>query len=568
MENIAKLKKMIGDLKTWHKYSIGITLFAIITVLSFIYAMPDEYETLYSNLSESDRQEILVELQKIGVDFKEDETTSAITVKGKDVNWVRKEMTSMGLPSESGFGYETFFESSLGATQKDKELRELAGRKGQLERDIVKNFAIIESASVQLTLPEKASIFEESTQKGSASVTIGLRKGTQISEQQLIGLQHMVSTAIPGVKAEEVKVIDNEQGIISNGTGDNKSTMSTAYEKQMQIQEKTEENIIEDIRTSLTTFFGYDNLTLNVKVGINFDEIVQNIEKYSDDDSGMRSKQSAIEDTVNTEGTINPEAGVEENGDVIGYDVDAEGRPIRYEQHKEDVIENFEVGKTVETIKKNPELTNTNIVIWVDKTKMQEKGIDERQFRDAIAIAAGLIINPDGTYLNGQVRVVTIDKEVAEKEDVNETVGIALFFKENLLLVIIIAIVMLSLIGLLLFLLIRKKKNKDKLEGRKNQQNENDIQVNEIQGTSTSTGQGMFVGDEEDEDTLDLQQRTISDSTLNDDFPYGVETEQEKKKRLLRESRQKELDLRVENLGKEHPKETAELLRKWLNERR
>jgi flagellar M-ring protein FliF len=165
----------------------------------------------------------------------------------------------------------------LGATQKDKELRELAGRKGQLERDIVKNFAIIESASVQLTLPEKASIFEESTQKGSASVTIGLRKGTQISEQQLIGLQHMVSTAIPGVKAEEVKVIDNEQGIISNGTGDNKSTMSTAYEKQMQIQEKTEENIIEDIRTSLTTFFGYDNLTLNVKVGINFDEIFKTL---------------------------------------------------------------------------------------------------------------------------------------------------------------------------------------------------------------------------------------------------------------------------------------------------
>jgi hypothetical protein len=161
---------------------------------------------------------------------------------------------------------------------------------------------------------------------------------------------------------------------------------------------------------------------------------------------------------------------------------------------------------------------------------MQEKGIDERQFRDAIAIAAGLIINPDGTYLNGQVRVVTIDKEVAAKEDTNETVGIAMFFKENLLLVIIIAIVMLSLIGLLLFLLIRKKKNKKNSEGRKNQQNlnENDIQVNEIQGTSTSTGQ-EFIG-EEDEDTL-ISIKNYFDS-LNDDFPYGVETEQEKKKRF------------------------------------
>jgi flagellar biosynthesis/type III secretory pathway M-ring protein FliF/YscJ len=92
MENIAKLKKMIGDLKTWHKYSIGITLFAIITVLSFIYAMPDEYETLYSNLSESDRQEILVELQKIGVDFAEDEKDCYYS-KDKDVT--KKEMTSM-----------------------------------------------------------------------------------------------------------------------------------------------------------------------------------------------------------------------------------------------------------------------------------------------------------------------------------------------------------------------------------------------------------------------------------------------------------------------------------------
>lgn len=554
MEILKNFKKFIVELKTWQKYLLGISLFAIITIFSFIYAMPDGYETLYSDLSEGDRQEILVELQKIGVDFKEDETTAAITVPKKDVNWVRKEMTNLGLPSESGFGYESFFESSLGATQKDKELRELAGRKGQLERDIVKNFSSIETASVQLTLPEKTSIFEESTQKGTASVTIGIKRGSRMTEQQLMGLQHMVSTAIPGVKAEEVKVIDSEVGIISNGLGDENLTMSTAYEKQMQIQEKTEENIKEDIKRALANFLGYDNLALNVNVAINFDEIVQNIEKY-DDKGVLRSNQSEKEDTVKTEGEIDPEAGIEENGDVVGYEVDEQGRPIRYEQRKENIIENFEIGKTVETIKKNPELTNTNIVIWVDKAKMDEKGVDADQFRDAIAIAAGLMINPDGTYQNGQISVMTIDKEaeevVAEVEE--EEKG---FADVNLLIVIGIIVGMFIIIALLVFFILRKKKKK------------NEDAVSGDENMSSSPSKTLYVGDGEDEELRDFHQRTISDSSINSGIPSEEEgTSQEKQLRLSMERKQKELDIQIGKLGSEHPKETAELLRKWLNER-
>lgn len=564
MEILKNFTKFVGELKTWQKYLIGISLFAIITMISFIYAMPDGYETLYSNLSEGDKQEILVELQKMGVEFKEDEATSAITVQKKDVNWVRKEMTNQGLPSESGFGYETFFESSLGATQKDKELRELAGRKGQLERDIVKNFANIETASVQLTLPEKTSIFEESTKNGTASVTIGFKGGSQITEQQLMGLQHMVSTAIPGVKAEEVKVIDSKIGIISNGLGDENSTMSTAYEKQMQIQDKTEENIKDDIKKALTNFLGYDNLALNVNVAINFDEIVQNIEKY-DDQGILRSSQSDKEDTVKTEGEIDPEAGIDENGEVIGYEVDEEGRPIRYEQRKENIIENFEIGKTVETIKKNPELTNTNIVIWVDKSKMDEKGIDAAQFRDAIAIAAGLTINQDGTYQNGQVSVMTIDKEAQEiAEDVVEEVeGFANFVQKNLFLVIGLIVGMVIVIVLLVFFLIRKKKKKK----NENEEQSDGRNVNAL----SATGQSLYVDDSEhadDSELSDYQQRTISDSTSNSSFLIEKETSQEKQLRLAMEQQQKELDEQIGQLGSEHPKETAELLRKWLNERK
>ena len=71
-----------------------------------------------------------------------------------DAPWVRKEMNGMGLPFNSKSGEEILLESSLGSSEQDKNEANCRYEK-QLEQDIVRNFATVETANVQITLPEK-----------------------------------------------------------------------------------------------------------------------------------------------------------------------------------------------------------------------------------------------------------------------------------------------------------------------------------------------------------------------------------------------------------------------------
>ena len=44
-------------------------------------------------------------------------------------------------------------------------MKQIVGTKKQLEQDIVRNFATVETANVQITLPEKETIFDEEKRK-------------------------------------------------------------------------------------------------------------------------------------------------------------------------------------------------------------------------------------------------------------------------------------------------------------------------------------------------------------------------------------------------------------------
>ncbi len=113
---------------------------------------------------DADKQEITAELSKLGVDYQL-AADGSIRVQKNDAPWVRKEMNGMGLPFNSKSGEEILLESSLGSSEQDKKMKQIVGTKKQLEQDIVRNFATVETANVQITLPEKETIFDEENGK-------------------------------------------------------------------------------------------------------------------------------------------------------------------------------------------------------------------------------------------------------------------------------------------------------------------------------------------------------------------------------------------------------------------
>ena len=81
-------------------------------------------------------------------------------------------MNGMGLPFNSKSGEEILLESSLGSSEQDKNEANCRYEK-QLEQDIVRNFATVETANVQITLPEKETIFDEEKQKEQLRLLLG-----------------------------------------------------------------------------------------------------------------------------------------------------------------------------------------------------------------------------------------------------------------------------------------------------------------------------------------------------------------------------------------------------------
>ena len=57
----------------------------------------------------------------------------------------------------------------------------------------------------------KRDNFDEEKAKGTAAITVGVKRGQLLTADRVAGIQQMISAAVPGVKAEEVSVIDSKK---------------------------------------------------------------------------------------------------------------------------------------------------------------------------------------------------------------------------------------------------------------------------------------------------------------------------------------------------------------------
>ena len=514
-----KIKNIFQSLKMWHKMVLGAALLAIVTGALLYFTLPDKYVTIYQNLNDADQQEITAELSKLGVDY-QIATDGSIRVPQEDAPWIRKEMNGMGLPFNSKSGEEILLESSLGSSEQDKQMKQLIGTKKQLEQDIVRNFATIESANVQITLPEKETIFDEETAKGTAAITVGVKRGQVLTEDQVAGIQQMISAAVPGVKAEEVSVIDSEKGIISKGADASHSTGSSSYEKEIEMQQQIESKLKQDIDATLITMFEPNEFKVNTKVTVNYDEVTRQTEDYGDQ-GVLRSKQDQQEKSTAQEGTDAQQgAGITANGEVPNYGTNnSQDGKVVYDQNSGNKIENYEIDKTIETIKKHPELTKTNVVVWVDNDTLLERNMDIEEFKSAIGTAAGLQTDQNGQFINGQVNVVTVQFDQPKKEEPKEPEADG--FNWWLIGSIIGAILLLGALAWYFFV---KRKKKD---------------------------------EEWEEEIEPLVQEEVA--ATNESILEVPEEE------LKPEPEELTLDEQVREVTKEHAEGTAKVVKKWLN---
>ncbi|EAW7056728.1 flagellar basal body M-ring protein FliF [Listeria monocytogenes] len=435
---MAKIKTMYSKLKNWHKGAILVGLFVVVTVLLLYMNTPKTEVTLYKNLSETSQQQVTDQLAKMGVDYTVDKSGN-ILVDEKVETLVRDKFADLGIPYTGQDGNDILLNSSLGASEEDKKMQEKVGTKVNLEKEIVQSYGTtIDSASVQLTLPESSSIFEEASQKGTAAVTLKTKNNQTLTSEQVLGIQRTVSAAVPNVASDDVAIIDTKKGVISEADT-SKEEGSSAYKNEVDIQNAIGKNVKTDIEGTLSSIFALDNFRVNTNVVVNFDEIKQNTEHYPNDGKVRSNQKDTSTDT--SKGSANTtESGTASNADVPNYTEQNGDDTNTYTSEKSSETTNYELDSTIQEIKKHPALAKTNVVVWVDQNALNKNGVDMAEFTKAIGVSAGLTPNMtteeagadgeaaaaptfEGTFQNGDVTIMPIqflDNATPAEKDTTE----------------------------------------------------------------------------------------------------------------------------------------------------
>lgn len=428
---MTRIKTMYSKLKNWHKVAILVGFFVIVTVALLYMNQPSTKVTLFKNLSETSQTQVTDELGKIGVDYTIDKNGDILVDKSVE-KLVRDKMEEDGIPYTGTDGNDILLNSSLGASEEDKKMQEQVGTKANLEKEILQSYSnVVDSATVQMTMPESDSIFEEASQKGSAAVTIKTKGQMSLSTAQVQGIQRTVSAAIPNINAEEVAVIDSKRGVVSDSATTAKDEGSSAYKNEVDIQDAIGKDIKTDIEDTLSSIFALKNFRVNTNVTVNFDEIKQKTEKYPRDGK-VRSEQKDSTTDKST-GSAGQASGTESNADVPNYTENGGNSDSTYTSEKNSETTNYELDSTMQEIKKHPALAKTNVVVWVDQNTLDANRVDMNEFTKAIGVAAGLTPNMtdpngdgggnananadgngtnqevfDGTFKNGEVTIMPI----------------------------------------------------------------------------------------------------------------------------------------------------------------
>ncbi|MBC2227190.1 flagellar basal-body MS-ring/collar protein FliF [Listeria seeligeri] len=545
---MAKIKTMYSKLKNWHKGAIFVGLFVVVTVFLLYLNTPKTEITLYKNLSETSQQQVTDQLAKMGVDYTVDKSGN-ILVDEKVETLVRDKFADLGIPYTGQDGNDILLNSSLGASEEDKKMQEKVGTKVNLEKEIVQSYGTtVDSASVQLTLPESSSIFEEASQKGSAAVTLKTKNNQTLTSEQVLGIQRTVSAAVPNVASEDVAIIDTKNGVISEADT-TKEEGSSAYKNEVDIQNAIGKNVKTDIEGTLSSIFALDNFRVNTSVTVNFDEIKQNTERYPNDGK-VRSNQKDTSTDTSKGSTNTTESGTAANADVPNYTEENGGDTNTYTSEKSSETTNYELDSTIQEIKKHPALAKTNVVVWVDQQALNNNGVDMAEFTKAVGVSAGLTPNMatpegaeegatptfEGTFQNGDVTIMPIqflDNQTPVEKDAGKTPEPAskawIWWLAGGLLFAIIAA---GIIGYIIFL-----KRKEQLEEA--------LEPEEV-------------------DYIPAEEAIV----MSEDHPdFNFQTDAFHLSEPELKARKESLKNKLGEMAKEDPGRAAAVIQKWLNER-
>lgn len=367
MTNLLDTLKQLGPARLGIMGAVVLGLMIFFVFVSMRVSTPD-LKLLYSDLSSLDSSSIAAKLEDANIAYSVSEDGSKVMVSETDVGRARMLLAQEGLPNGGSMGYEIFDkQSGFGTTNFVQNVNQVRALQGELSRTI-SSLDPIRSARVHLVLPQR-ELFSRDSRPASASVFIGLRPGSRLEHEQILAVQSLVASAVPGLKPELVSLVDSDGNLLARGEEESASLMTAKGEEMRKSYEVRLTSAIEDM---VSRVVGFGKVRANVTADLNFDKISTNEELY--DPEGQVARSTQVVEENNLERDAPPDGvSVENNLPGIGGDLLVDPKPALESSRIEETT-NYEVSKTIRTkVSEVGEVKKLSIAVLVDGTYITEE---------------------------------------------------------------------------------------------------------------------------------------------------------------------------------------------------
>jgi len=275
--------------------ALGLAAAVVASILTMVlWIQTPDQQLLFANLTPEDASAIVEELKTQNIPYELTNNGRNIRVPSQQVHELRISLASQGLPEGSEVGLELFEDTPLGMTEFVQKLNFQRALQGELARTI-NSLESVDQARVHLVIP-KEDVFLKDKPKGKASVMIRVKPGRMLTENQIQGIVHLVSSSVEGIPASGVVLVDLKGNMLSGQKDISQSALhtSTNYKHKKQVEQELEASVVQMLEEAL----GPEKVIVKVAAEMNFDKVERTEEIFDPDSQVVRSEQNLNESVV------------------------------------------------------------------------------------------------------------------------------------------------------------------------------------------------------------------------------------------------------------------------------
>ena len=248
---------------------VGVLAIAAIFAGSAWWLLRTDYQVLFGDLKPQDAASIVAELDKMKLAYQLTEGGATILVDATSVHATRLKLMGRELPLHGAVGFELFNNADFGMTEFAQKINYQRALQGEITRTIL-SLAEVRDVRVHLALPEEG-LFKRATSKAKAAITLILKPGQSLRQEQVSGIQRLVSAAVPGIAAQDVTIV-NQQGVALTRTAVAEGEQEPASGR-LDLKKETEQLLVRKATEVLDRAFGPGQAIASVDVVLNLDQV-------------------------------------------------------------------------------------------------------------------------------------------------------------------------------------------------------------------------------------------------------------------------------------------------------